>query len=119
MIKRLSQFIVSLFVFSQITGCVNYNRESGVENLWRKNHEFIKGQTTSSEILAKLGPPSQVMNLGDKTIFYYMREAVSGEGIILLVYNNNKEITSYDRAMFIFTKEHKLEDYAYSKHDNE
>jgi len=119
MIKRLVYLVTSILVLTLISGCVNYNRESGVENLWRDNPKFVKGQTTASEVLAKLGPPSQVMNLGDKTIFYYMREEVSGEGIILLVYNNNKEVTSYDRAMFIFNTDNTLEDYAFSKRDNE
>ena len=96
-------------------GCVNYTRESGVDNLWRKPQSFINGETTSKQVLAAIGPPSQVMSVGDKTIYYYLKEHVSRQGLILLIYNNTEEVSHFDRAIFIFDQQGVLEDFAYSK----
>lgn len=97
-------------------GCVNYTRESGVENLWRQPQSFINGSTTSKQVLAAIGPPSQVMAVGDKTIYYYLKEHVTRQGLILLIYNNTEEVSQFDRAIFIFNQQDILEDFAYSKH---
>jgi len=110
-------FIISLV--SQLTACVNYQRESGVENTWRSQQHFLNGVTTSKDVLVALGPPSQILQLKTKVIYYYLHEQVKGEGLVLLVYNTASETTIFDRAIFIFDDNNLLEDYSFSKHMNE
>ncbi len=62
--------------------------------------------------MAALGPPSQLVNLGDESVLYYLNEDAQGEGIILLVYNRFEISTRYDRAVFIFDAEDLLTDFA-------
>ena len=98
-------------------GCFQATEEKGVLNQWRDNAlpPIEKGKTTETQILELLGPPSQVMNLGDQVIFCYMMEKTEGKGGYLLIYNwNNKKII-YDRAIFFFDKNRILKDYALSK----
>jgi len=97
------------------SGCVNYQREMGAENIWRDNVVFTKGTTTTEELLAKLGPPSQIIDMNEKVVLYYLQEQVVGSGLILLLYNTSEERTTFDRAIFVFNKEGVLEDYAYSR----
>jgi len=101
------------------SGCVNYQREMGAENIWRDGVVFSKGSTTIEEVLAKLGPPSQIVDMNERTVFYYLHEQVVGSGLILLVYNTSEEVTTFDRAFFVFSKEGVLEDYAYSKMESD
>lgn len=106
-------FLSSMIFF----GCFQATEEKGVLNQWRDNAlpPIEKGKTTETQILELLGPPSQVMNLGDQVIFYYMMEKTEGKGGYFLIYNwNNKKII-YDRAIFFFDKNRILKDYALSK----
>jgi outer membrane protein assembly factor BamE (lipoprotein component of BamABCDE complex) len=101
--------------------CVNLRSERGVENLWGSNStdgksaNLQKGKTTKSKILDDLGPPSQVLAIGDETVFYYLREQINGRGVILLVYNNVNVHTDYDRAIFFFDQRGVLKDFAVSE----
>jgi hypothetical protein len=107
-----------VFVFlmlTSVTSCVNFSSESGVENLWRQQQSFINGESTSKDILKALGPPSQILALGKKSVYYYLKEEVSRQGLILVVFNQTDEIVKYDRAIFIFNEQDVLEDYSYSK----
>jgi len=113
--KQKRNLVLISFILILLVGCVNYSRESGVENRWRESPNFTNGKTTTKQVLAALGPPSQVLALGNKTIYYYLKEEVTREGLILLVYNSTKEITLFDRAIFIFTEQGLLEDYSYTK----
>ena len=100
---------------------MNVRSERGVENLWNsdegdnKASNWSKGKTTKSKILKDLGPPSQVLTLGDETVFYYLREQINGEGIVLIVYNNVKVHAEYDRAIFFFDKQGVLTDFSVSE----
>ena len=62
--------------------------------------------------MAALGPPSQLVNLGDESVLYYLNEAAQGEGLILLVYNRFDVLTRYDRAVFIFDEGDRLSDFS-------
>jgi len=98
-------------------GCAVYKSEKGVDNLWRRKAvpEFVRGEATQSEVLEALGPPSQVIALGDEVVFYYLRELEKGGGMVLILYNQMDETITYDRAIFFFDQEGVLKDYALSK----
>ena len=113
--KKVSQLTISTMLIILLSACVNYNRDSGVENLWRQPQSFSNGSTTSREILTALGPPSQVLSVGTQTVYYYLKEQVTRQGLILLVYNETTEVSAFDRAIFFFNKQGILEDFSYSK----
>jgi outer membrane protein assembly factor BamE (lipoprotein component of BamABCDE complex) len=71
-----------------------------------------KGESTRADVLALLGPPSQVIALEDETVLYYLFEDAEGDGLLLIVYNNIKIQTHYDRAIFFFDENDVLSDYA-------
>jgi hypothetical protein len=99
-----------------VTGCVSFERTRGVDNAWRGPDVAapVAGKTTQSDILAALGPPSQVIGLRDQTVFYYLKEHDTGRGGLFLVYNWLKEDVSYDRAIFFFDANGVLQDYGLS-----
>ena len=68
------------------------------------------------DVLALLGPPSQLISLGDETVLYYLFEHSEGEGLILLLYNRMEIETRYDRAVFFFDGNDVLTDYATRTH---
>lgn len=113
--NKTSYLMPILLLLTLLGGCVNYNRDSGVENLWRKPQSFAKGETNSQQVLAALGPPSQVLAVGEQTIYYYLKEQVTREGLILLIYNETTEVSVFDRAIFIFDQTGVLIDFSYSK----
>lgn len=111
---------ISLFLLAAattLTGCVSYDRAQGVKNVWRDESLAapVIGKTTESDIIAALGPPSQVIGLRDQTVFYYLRERRKGDGAIFLLYNVVKENVTYDRAIYFFDKNGTLQDYGYSR----
>src|SRR5215471_3493548 len=97
-----------LIVLSSIIffGCFQTTEEKGVLNQWRDNAlpPIEKGKTTETQILELLGPPSQVMNLGDQVIFYYMMEKTEGKGGYLLIYNWNNKKVRYDNTSANYEK---------------
>jgi outer membrane protein assembly factor BamE (lipoprotein component of BamABCDE complex) len=97
-----------------VGGCAQYENKRGVLEQWRdaSGQDFVSGQTTRQDVLAALGPPSQVIALGDETVLYYLFERTDGDGLILIVYNQFKTNTQYDRAIFFFDDDDKLTDYA-------
>ncbi|KGJ92284.1 hypothetical protein [Colwellia psychrerythraea] len=113
--KRINQSLVAIILLCLLSGCVNYSRDSGVENLWRQPQSFTNGTTTNQQVLTALGPPSQVLAIGKQTLYYYLKEQVTREGLILLIYNDTTEISIFDRAMFIFDEQGILIDFSYSK----
>ena len=113
--KMIYQTLIAIMLTSFLLGCVNYSRDSGVENLCRQPQTFTNGTTTSQQVLTALGPPSQVLSIGKKTIYYYLKEQVTREGLILLIYNETTEVSVFDRAMFIFDQQGVLVDFSYSK----
>ena|SRR5437868_12163397 len=104
--------LVPLLIF----GCVSKNARQGVETRWRGDSAptFKQGESTEHDVLAALGPPSQLINLGDRTVFYYLQEQKKARSIILILYNQTREQIRYDRAIFFFDKNGRLSDFATS-----
>lgn len=100
-----------------LSGCANYGAVDGVDNLWREVSvdEFEKGNTTQAQVLERLGPPSQLINLQNQSVFYYLTEEMSGQGKIFIVWNQVSAQSKYDRAIFFFNTEGVLQEFAYSK----
>ena len=65
-------------------------------------------------MLAALGPPSQLINLGNRTVFYYLQEQKKTRTAILILYNQTREKITYDRAIFFFDPQGRLTDFATS-----
>ena len=102
--------------FFMLLGCANYSGDTGVENKWRAADTMTweVGVTTESDVSLVLGPPSQLINLEDQTVYYYLREHRSGKAVVLLIYNWGYQKLTYDRAAFFFDREGKLTKYSYS-----
>jgi hypothetical protein len=99
-----------------VTACVNYGSVDGVDNLWRQipADEFRPGETTQAEVLDRLGPPSQLIGLQDGVVFYYLTQKTTGTGRVFIVWNQTRERSLYDRAVFFFDAEGVLKEVAYS-----
>ena len=97
-----------------IMGCAQYTDRRGVEVTWQPDAvaQLQKGESTREDVLALMGPPSQVISLEDETVLYYLYEKSAGEGVILIVYNRFDRITDFDRAVFFFDKNDVLREYA-------
>jgi outer membrane protein assembly factor BamE (lipoprotein component of BamABCDE complex) len=95
-------------------GCAQYDSKRGVEVNWQDTvtEQLVNGQSTRSDVLALLGPPSQVIALDGESALYYLFERSQGEGLILLVYNRMQIDTRYDRAIFFFNKDDVLTEFA-------
>jgi len=108
---------VGLLVALLLAGCARFEAVDGVENLWREAPPgvFENGVTTQSEVLDRLGPPSQLISLQDQTVYYYLTEVTSGTGKILIVWNQVSMRSRYDRAIFFFDTDGVLQDFALSE----
>ena len=106
--------VTGLFPF---TGCLSKRSEIGVRNDWRDPSPpvFERGRTTQSDVMKALGPPSQIIAIPDQTLFYYLREQSRTKAGYFLIYNQNRQQITYDRAIFFFNKQSVLTDFAYSK----
>ena len=104
-----------------VSGCINSKADSGVVNQWRAPEvpEFERGKTTQAEVAQALGPPSQLVNLEDQLVFYYLTQRTRTRGVILVVYNGLREQVIYDRAIFFFDRKGVLQDYALSLEETE
>lgn len=113
MTSVLTALAVCIFVCAS---CVSKRSEMGVVNEWRGASApvFEKGVSTESKVMQALGPPSQVIALDDKTLFYYLREQSKTKSVILLLYNQTRQEIIYDRAIFFFNKDSVLTDFSYS-----
>ena len=96
------------------SGCAQFESKRGVDVNWQKSvtDTLVKGESSRTDVLDLLGPPSQVISLDDETAFYYLFERSGGDGLILVVYNRFRIDTGYDRAIFFFDEEDRLTDYA-------
>ena len=112
--KPLKFFVASILFAVFLAGCAQYANKRGVLDHWQERdaEAFVRGETSRQEVLRALGPPSQVVDLGDETILYYLYEHSEGDGLILLVYNRFRVDTRYDRAIFFFDSDDKLTDFA-------
>ena len=108
-----SLLFLSLFLLS---GCARYGGDNGVENRWRATDApvWTVGKTTENEVAMAFGPPSQLINLNDETVYYYLREHRSGSGLVLFIYNWGYQKLTYDRAIFFFDENGILSKYSYS-----
>jgi outer membrane protein assembly factor BamE (lipoprotein component of BamABCDE complex) len=109
--------LTALLAVAWLTGCASYGSVDGVDNLWRDipADQFDVGVTTQSDVLDLLGPPSQLINLQDQTVFYYLTQRTEGEGKIFIVWNKVSEENTYDRAIFFFDADGILRELAYSQ----
>ena len=77
-----------LFVMLAATGCAQISKKAGVENRWRDQNIVLQaGVTTQQQVLDQLGPPSQIIALSAKTVFYYLFEETKGRLLFLILYN--------------------------------
>ncbi len=97
-----------------LSGCVQFSNQRGIEVGWQDEvvARLEKGTSTRADVLALLGPPSQVIALQDETVLYYLFEDADGEGMLLILYNNIEIRTHYDRAIFFFDDNDVLTDFA-------
>ena len=111
--------VVVLLSAVLLSSCASYGSVDGVDNLWREApvDAFEKGVTTQSQVLDELGPPLQLINLQDQTVFYYLTENMTGKGKIFIFWNSVSAETRYDRAIFFFDTEGVLQEYAFSKEE--
>mgnify|MGYP001551001717 FL=1 len=108
------RLFAAMTLLALTAGCAQYENKRGVEVTWQPEvlERFQTGTTTRREVLAELGPPSQVISLDGETVLYYLYERSDGDGLILVVYNRFKVDTRYDRAVFFFDENDRLTDYA-------
>jgi outer membrane protein assembly factor BamE (lipoprotein component of BamABCDE complex) len=108
------RLVLALVLVCVFTGCAQYSDKRGVEVTWQPAvmEQMHKGETTRREVLTRLGPPSQVISLGDETVLYYLFEKSAGEGLILIVYNRFNVVTQYDRAVFFFDENDLLTEFS-------
>ena len=113
---RTTRTALVIVMVAIVAGCASFERTRGVESTWRDpaTPAPVVGTTTQTDILAALGPPSQVIGLRDQTVFYYLKETDKGRGALLIVYNWLKEDVTYDRAIFFFDAQGVLQDYGFS-----
>ena len=108
---------IVLAVTLGLSGCANWKEDGGVANHWRADTvpQWVEGETREQDVMAALGPPSQIVNLNDRIVYYYLHENVEGSGYYFLVYNQSHQVTRYDRAIFFFDSEGVLLKFAYSQ----
>jgi hypothetical protein len=99
-----------------LSGCVSSNELAGVDNVWRDpSVAFTDGISTTDDVLKALGPPSQVIALGERTVFYYVREKSAQKAYVTFIYNVINATVTYDRAAFFFDGKGILTAHSYSK----
>lgn len=113
---RLAAQLAIAILALTLAGCGVSKQNQGVVNQWRDASlpPFERGITTQSEVIQRLGPPSQVIGLNDQIVFYYLRESVASKGVFLLLFNWTSKQVSYDRAIFFFNKDGVLTEYGIS-----
>jgi len=112
--NKLSLIIALVLCTGLLGSCAQFESKRGVEVNWQDTvtNELVTGTSTRKDVLALLGPPSQVIALEEETALYYLFEHSEGEGLILIVYNRMRIDTRYDRAIFFFDEEDTLTEYA-------
>jgi hypothetical protein len=111
-----SRLLLISLLATLVPACANWNEDAGVENHWRASEapQWTVGETSAEDVMSFLGPPSQIVDLQDQVVYYYLRENVTGKGYYFLVYNTSQSTTRYDRAIFFFDVQGRLLRYAYS-----
>ena len=113
---RVTNFVV--FTALVLTGCVQFEARRGIEVAWHDQvvNNLRAGESTRNDVLALLGPPSQVIALGKETVLYYLFEKTEGKAKIFILYNSVDIGTLYDRAIFFFNEKDVLSDYSTKIH---
>jgi hypothetical protein len=113
--------LLLLSIAITLSGCVQFKARRGIDVAWQDEvvARLDKGESTRADVLALLGPPSQVIALEDETVLYYLFEKAEGEGVILILYNNIDIGYRYDRAIFFFDENDVLTDYSARVHDHD
>ena len=103
-----------LLAFALVTACAQYENKRGVDVNWQESvtKELEKGKSTRKDVMALLGPPSQLIALDEESVLYYLFEHSKGDGLILILYNRMRINTRYDRAVFFFDENDILTDYS-------
>ena len=112
---KQSILLISLALcLTLLSACAQFDSKRGVEVNWQTEvtDKLTKGESTRANVLALLGPPSQVIALDGETALYYLFEQSKGDGLILLVYNRMRIDTRYDRAIFFFNEHDVLTEYS-------
>lgn len=109
-----AHILVAVFCAITLQACVQYESKRGVDVTWQSSvtQQLVKGESTRKDVLALLGPPSQVISLEGETVLYYLFERARGNGLILILYNHMKINTRYDRAIFFFDENDVLTEYS-------
>ena len=112
--QRPALIIIAVVCAITLQACVQYESKRGVDVTWQSSvtQEITRGVSTRKDVLALLGPPSQVISLEEETVLYYLFERAKGSGLILILYNRMKIDTRYDRAIFFFDENDVLTEYS-------
>jgi len=112
--QRPALILVAVLCAITLQACVQYESKRGVDVTWQSSvtQEITRGVSTRKDVLALLGPPSQVISLEEETVLYYLFERAKGSGLILILYNRMKIDTRYDRAIFFFDENDVLTEYS-------
>ena len=88
--NRLRPILMAGLCAALLSACVQYQSKRGVEVKWQSDitEQLHKGASTRGEVLALLGPPSQLISLEDETVLYYLFERTKGNGYILSFWSN-------------------------------
>ncbi|NQX88127.1 MAG: hypothetical protein HRT77_05655 [Halioglobus sp.] len=112
--KKTATRMALLFIVPLLCACAQYENQRGVDVNWQNDitGRLVKDKSTRQDVLALLGPPSQIISLDNESVLYYLFEHSQGEGLILILYNRMRINTRYDRAVFFFDENDVLIDYA-------
>jgi outer membrane protein assembly factor BamE (lipoprotein component of BamABCDE complex) len=112
--QRPGLILIAVVCAITLQACVQYESKRGVEVNWQSSvtQQLTRGESTRKDVLALLGPPSQVISMEDETVLYYLFERAKGSGMILILYNRMKIDTRYDRAIFFFDENDVLTEYS-------
>ncbi len=116
----MRKILLLSLLFPFALSCFTVSDQQGVDNLWRDSarvDQIAEGKTTQNEIIELFGPPSQIIDLNNGSVFYYLLQERSGKGAFFLLYNFKTENISYDRAIFFFDENGVLTDYGFSVED--
>ena len=106
---------IAALCISGLVGCMASQGDVGVSNQWRLDlQRFEDGRPTQGEVLQALGPPSQLVPLDGRIVFYYVLERRKGRDFYLILYNQRRDTVVYDRAIFFFDEHGILLQHAYS-----
>ena len=112
--RRGTPFLLVVLCICLLQACVQYENKRGVEVNWQSTvtDQLTRGESTREDVLALLGPPSQVISMDGETVMYYLFEHAKGQGMILIVYTRIRVNTEYDRAIFFFDENDILTEYS-------